>query len=103
MDTKDVAGICVALAVACSGNPVAATCLVSPVKDQNPNDGVRTGIAQPAPNDLWVSGTIVHKDASTYPYIERFDPFAGWSRSIFSTLRQSAFNSIAAFNSGEAI
>jgi hypothetical protein len=103
MDTKTVAAIGVALAVAFSGNPVAASCLVAPVKDQNPDDGVRTGVAQPAPNDLWVSGTILHKDASTYPYVERFDPLAGWSRNVFSAMRQSAFNAIAAFDPGHAI
>lgn len=103
MDSKAAAAIGAALAVTFSGNPVAASCVVTPVKDANPDNGYRTGLAQPAPNELWVSGTVSFKDATTYPYIERFDPLAGWSRSIFSSLRQSAFNAIAAFNPGQAI
>jgi len=103
VDTRSVAAIGVALVVAFSGNPAAASCLAAPVKDDNPTNGIRTGLAQPISNELWVSGTISLRDQTTYPYVERFDPIDGWSRSVLSSLRQSAFNSIAAFADGQAM
>jgi hypothetical protein len=103
MDRKGVAAVGAALAIAFSGNPVAAGCVAAPEKDYNPENGVRTGLVQPAPNDLWVSGAVSLNDSTTYPYVERFDPLAGWSRSIFSSMGQSAFNSIGAFTPTQAM
>jgi hypothetical protein len=103
MNSKGVAAVGAALAVAFSGTPVAASCIAVPAKDHTPENGVRTGLAQPAPNHLWVSGTVTLNDSSTHPYIERFDPVTGWSRSIFSSMGQSAFNSIGAFSPAQAI
>src|SRR5438128_932294 len=88
----------VAAKLASSTGPAAAGCIASPVQDDNPTNGVRTGLVEPAANHLWISGTLLQKDMSKFPYVERFDPATGWSRWVLSTLQQSAFNSIAAFS-----
>ena len=102
MSKRAVAALGVALVVGLSELPAAAACVAAAVKDENPDGGVRTGLTQPAPGVVWISGTIVDQDSTTRPYVEHFDPITGWARSVLG-LHQSGFNAIAAFPSGQAI
>lgn len=97
-----IAGL-VGAALVLSSCPVLAACLATPVQDANPSNGTRTGIAEPASNYLWVSGTISLGLPATLPYIERFDPRAGWTTTVFSMLARSAFTSVAAFSTQQAM
>jgi hypothetical protein len=91
------------VALVASGTPAAAACLASPVEDTNPQHGIRTGVVEPAFDDLWISGTLAFSVTQTYPYVERYDPVDGWSTTVLSPLAHSAFMAIAALSSTQAV
>jgi hypothetical protein len=98
-----LAAISAALVLAAGSPPALSDCLATPVEDANPSAGTRTGIAEPAANNLWVSGIISLRSTNTYPFIERYDPLTGWASTVLWSLQQSAFASIAAVSPQRAI
>ena len=100
---RAAAALAAMLAFSGASAPAVAACLASPVRDSNPEYGIRTGVAEPAISDLWVSGTLAYSMTRTYPYVERYDAATGWSTTVLGTLARSAFTAIAATSATQAV